>query len=375
MYRAYTLQLKPSAAQRVELERLRVLSCEIYNAALQERRDAWRLNRKRLTYIDQQRQLTELRQSDPEYAAVSSEIMREPLRRVNRAFEAFFQRVKSGNPKFGYPRFRSRDRYPSIGWRDIRIKDDRLTVPNLGSIRFKTSRPLIGTPKTATVIHKRGKRWIALVGCDVGVSPEKLPVAKAVGIDVGITALATLSDGTIIKNPRWLRQHENRIASAARSLSRKQKGSNNRLRAKIALGRAYERARNARDNYIHHVSKWIVSEYDLIAFEKLRISNMVHSKLAKSILDAAWGKLIWQISYKAESAGRWAVPVNPRGTSIRCSNCGIAVPKTLRDRRHDCPQCGFVASRDHNAALNILGLGESLAGTSSSKRLRAQTAK
>jgi putative transposase len=207
-------------------------------------------------------------------------------------------------------------------------------------------------------VKRDGKRWTASVVCDIGQAPEKQAVSRAVGIDVGIAALATLSDGQIIENPRWTRKHEMRIATANRKLALKQKRSKNRLRAREALRRVHQRAANARRNFTHHASKWLVSNYDLIAFEKLNIQGMAQSRLAKSILDAAWAELIWQISYKAESAGRWAIPVNPRGTSIRCSSCGADVPKTLADRQHICV-CGTSLDRDHNAALNILALGQS----------------
>jgi putative transposase len=108
------------------------------------------------------------------------------------------------------------------------------------------------------------------------------------------------------------------------------------------------------------VSQWLVSNFDVIAFEKLAIRNMVRSTLAKSILDAAWGELTWQITYKAENAGVWAVPVNPKNTTQRCSRCGTIVPKGISDREHSCPECGLNLGRDHNAAINVLRLGESL---------------
>ena len=186
---------------------------------------------------------------------------------------------------------------------------------------------------------------------------------------MGLSKFITLSDGSSVDNPRWTRKHEARIAAANRLLARKQRRSKNRLRAKEALRRAHQRAGDARRNFCHHVSKWLVANYDLIAFEKLNINGMVHGTLAKSILDAAWGELIWQLAYKADYAGKWAIPVNPRGTSIRCSQCGADVRKTLADRQHVCG-CGASLDRDHNAAINIKGLGMSLAGLEPSKYVR-----
>jgi len=240
------------------------------------------------------------------------------------------------------------------------VRERSIKIPNVGDIRARGGRPIWGRAKYCTV-KRDGKRWTANVVCDIGPAPEKCVVMHPVGIDVGLTTLATLSDGTEIENPRWIRQHENRIASANRSLATKTRGSHNRLRAREALRRAHQRAASARLNYIHHVSKWLVANYDLIAHEDLKIRNMVRSKLAKSIMDAAWGLLIWQVTYKAEYAGKWMVPVNPKGTSQKCSGCGVIIRKELSERVHSC-SCGLTLGRDHNAALNIKRLGMSLAG-------------
>jgi putative transposase len=204
-------------------------------------------------------------------------------------------------------------------------------------------------------------------------------VTTVVGIDVGLTTLATLSDGTEIENPRWTRAHEDRIAAANRLLARKKWHSNHRAKAREALHRAHPRAANARKNYLHHVSKWLVGGYDLIAYEALKVQGLAqggltksiigqinrwpNQSLAKSITDAAWAILRFQLRYKAESAGAYAIAVNPRGTSQICSACGEKVPKELSQRRHDCPHCGLSVSRDHHAGRNILALGMSAAGS------------
>jgi putative transposase len=364
MLRSFELRLKPKLAQRSALAQILIDSCETYNAALQERRDAWKLCDKAISYYDQAAELTELRK-DPRFSVIAVDIQREPLRRLDRAFKSFFRRLKAGQ-KPGYPRFRSRDRYDSFAWHAPRFTLSDLLVPNLGRIRFKASRIPSGTPKMATVI-RYGDKWIARIVCDIGPAPVKRPVASAAGMDVGLTTLATLSDGTEVDNPQWTRQYEYRIASANRSLARKQKRSKNQLRARHALHRAHQRSANARRNYLHHISKWLVSHYDLIAYESLNVKGMAQGNLAKSIMDAAWSTLIWQLTYKAEKAGVWAVPVNPRGTSQICSDCGQNVPKKLSQRVHDCPNCGLILGRDENAGRNILALGMSAAGLEPSK--------
>jgi putative transposase len=362
MLRTFELRLKAKATQRSELERILADSVETYNAALQERRDAWKLCQKRITYYDQQTELTELRQ-DPRFATIAVDIQREPLRRVDRAFQAFFRRAKAGQ-KPGYPRFRSRDRYHSFAWNMPRLRAEGLLVPNLGPIRFKASRILEGQIKMATIL-RCGHKWTARIVVDIGPAPEKRMVTAVVGMDVGLTTLATLSDGTEIENPRWMRAHEDRMAAANRLLARKKRHSNNRAKARETLHRAHQRAAHARKNYLHQVSKWLVGGYDLIAYEALNVKGLAQGNLAKSIMDAAWAILLFQLRYKAESAGAHAIAVNPRGTSQICSACGEKVPKELSQRRHDCPHCGLSLSRDHNAGRNILALGMSAAGLTS----------
>jgi putative transposase len=384
MFKTYELRIRPNLAQRGAFEYVLRDSAETYNAGLQERKEAWKLQRKNITLYEQFSELTELRK-DERFAKIAVDIQREPLRRLDRAFKAFFRRVKAGQ-KPGFPRFRARARYDSFLFNLPRILENKIKVPNLGWFKFKSSQPITGTTRTATV-KRLGKKWIVRLVCDIGPAPEKRAVSNAVGIDVGLTNFVTLSDGTTIENPRWIRKHEARIAAANRKLALKQKRSKNRIRAREVLRRAHQRAASARRNFTHHVSKWLVSNYDLIAFEKLNIKNMSRSAtgtiekpgknvaqksgLNRSILDAAWGELIWQLKYKAEYAGVWAVPVNPRGTSIRCSGCGEPVPKTLADRQHICGACGLALDRDHNAARNILRLGEALRGASPSKYTEA----
>ena len=197
--------------------------------------------------------------------------------------------------------------------------------------------------------------------CDIGPAPEKIAVRNAVGIDVGLTTLATLSDGTDVPNPRWTKQEEDHLALANQDLARKMNGSKNRAKSKERLRRVHQRITGLRSSYLMGVAKQLVKEYDLIAHEKLNIRGMVQSRFAKSIMDAAWGQLIHRLNCEAEYAGKWVVPVNPRGTTQLCSGCGEKVPKKIWDRHHDCPKCGLSLGRDHNAALNILRLGESLA--------------
>ncbi|HXM08366.1 MAG TPA: transposase, partial [Terriglobales bacterium] len=255
MLRTFQFRLYPNATQRSALEFVLRDNAETYNAALQERRDAWKLERKAIPYRMQQDELTELRR-DERFTVVACDIQRDPLCRVDRAFKAFFRRVKAGQ-KPGFPRFRSQLRYESFGYSLPSVRGNSLNVPNVGGIKARGAREIAGKAKCCTV-KRDGKRWTASVVCDIGPAPEKRIITNAVGIDIGLTTLVTLSDGTEIENPQWTRGHEDRIASANRVLARKQKRSKNRTRARQALGRAHQRAANARRNYLHQVSKWLV---------------------------------------------------------------------------------------------------------------------
>ena len=362
MHRTYTSGLRVTKRQDAILTALLLHLCELYNAALQERKEAWARNRKSVFYHEQQKELTELRSECPEYSSFPAFLQRDPLKRLDRAFQGFFRRVKA-HEEPGYPRFRSCERYDSfsVDSQNFRIENGTLIITKLGGLRFKTQAKMKGKPKVIQV-KRFGGKWRAFIVCDIGTAPEKHSVQKAVGIDVGLTRLAVLSDGTEIKNPRWTKQFEEKLAQANRKLSRKHRGSRNRFKCKEHLRRLYQRIVGKRKAYLHAVSGELVRRYDLIVYENLNVSEMGKGDFAKSIMDAAWGELIWQISYKAEWAGRYAIAVDPRGTSQVCSGCGAIVQKTLWNKTHNCPKCGLSLSRDLNASRNILERGRRSAG-------------
>lgn len=360
--RTYRFRLKPTRRQVSLLESALAVCCELYNAALQERQEAWTSARKSISYYDQCHELTEVRPVRADVATLPVHLAREPLRRVDRAFKGFFRRCKAGQIP-GYPRFRSHDRYDSVAISAPRFKidGDRVAISKLGSFRFRAHRRIRGIPKQC-IMKRVGYKWQVSIVCELGPVPEKLPVRNAVGIDVGLTTFATLSDGGEIQNPRWTRQAEVEIATGNRSLAHKQRDSKNWQKAKEALRRVHQRIANRRLNFCHHVSKSLVSKYDLIAFEGLKIQPMLRGNFSKAVLDTAWKTLIFCIVYKAEGAGKWAIPVDPKGTTQRCSTCSETVHKDLPERVHSCPHCGLILGRDRNAAINILQAGRVCAG-------------
>ncbi len=217
----------------------------------------------------------------------------------------------------------------------------------------------MGQCKTLTLRRDAVDNWYACFSCEVEATP--LPInSKVVGIDLGLTTFATMSDSTKIDRQRWMKQDAKDIARLQRKKEAYPKGSPERRKVIRALCHAYERAANRRKNFAHQQSRKLVNQYQFIAFEKLDIQEMQitgNKMISRNIADVAWGQFVQYTTYKAANAGRGVARVNPRGTTQICSGCGALVPKDLSVRVHDCPHCGLKLNRDQNAALNILALG------------------
>ena len=216
--------------------------------------------------------------------------------------------------------------------------------------------------RQATIGRESTGEWYVAFTCDVGSAPAKAAVRSSVGIDLGLTTFATLSDGTEVKNPRWFRASVVQLRRRQQTLSRRQRGSTSRERARTQVARAHQHIANQRKDFARKLACSLFRRYDLIAYEDLEIRRMVGGSFAKSIHDAGWGLFLHTLRDKAESAGRHAIAVDPRGTTQQCSGCGATVKKSLAEREHQCT-CGVTLGRDHNAAINILALGRSAVET------------
>lgn len=352
MIKTFRYRIYPTKRQEQTLNEHLAICCELYNAALQERRDAWKLQRKRITWFDQNLQLKEIRAARLDVASVSSLALENVLKRVDLAFKAFFQRAKYG-AKPGYPRFRSARRYSSFTFRQISnaLCGNKLRLSKVGNVRIKLHRPFAGDIRTLTVKREAG-RWFALFAVDCDSQP--LPFSpNAIGIDVGLSSFATLSDGTAIQNPRWFRIAQTKLRRLQRRVARRKKGSNRRRKAILLLQRFHNHIRDQRRDFHHKESRKIINANGLIAVEDLNIKGLAGGMLAKSVNDAGWSNFLFMLTYKAEEAGRLLVKVDPRGTSQTCL-CGAEVRKTLAERRHRCLNCGLSADRDHVSAQVIL---------------------
>lgn len=358
MHRAYKYRIYPSRAQEATLEHWLALCCELYNAGLQERRGAWCIAHKTISYKHQQNQLPEIKENCPELGAIHSQVLQDVLRRLDGAFDAFFRRVKAGE-KAGFPRFRSRSRYNSFTFphSGFAFEQGKLRLSKIGRVKIKLHRPIEGSIKTLTIRRSSTGKWFACFAAEA--ESESLPdTANAVGIDCGLKSFAMLSTGETIANPKFYRVEEKRLVKAQRKLSAAIKGSSERKKRRKVVARIHERIANKRRDFAHKESRKLVNRFAIIVFEDLNIRGMLKNhRLAKSISDAAWNQLVQYTSYKAAKAGRRAVQVNPRNTSQACSGCGSIAKKDLSLRIHNCSGCGLTLDRDHNAAINILALG------------------
>lgn len=381
--RKATYRLYPSQRQQNQmLETLR-LHQKLYNAALEQRIDAYRRCGVSLNYNDQAYELTQLRAEFPEYAALNAQSEQVTLKRLERAFKAFFGRVKKGKEKPGFPRFKSFDRYKGWGyaahgdgWKYLPNEDfvnGTIRISGIGNIqargrsRFldkeRTSRNP-GKPKTMEVFRKNDK-WYASVTFET-LRPFRASGDMALGIDWGTAKFLTIINETkvpmVIENPRHLKSREAKLKKAQKNLSRKKKGSNNRKKAKKILANSHERVAWKREDFLHQTSASIVKSASLIATESLNIKAMTanggsyKTGLNRSILDTSPGKFFELLEYKAADAGipYIEVPTRKIKPSQACSGCGYVEKKHISDRVHDCKKCGLALDRDVNAAIVIL---------------------
>jgi putative transposase len=365
--KTYKYKLKPTPVQERLLDRTLMLCRHVYNAALCERREAWQKCGVSVSYYEQKAELPGIKEAMPEYGEVHSQVLQDVVLRVDRAFQAFFRRIASGDTP-GYPRFHGRDRYISFTYPQVgehggaRLDNGFLALSKIGRIAVRWSRPLEGIPKTVTICRE-ADGWYACFSC-ADVPVQSLPPAsQETGIDLGIEAFATLSNGTRIFQPGWYRKAERALKTAQRRVSRRKKGSRRRRKAVTLLAKAHLRVKRQRADFHHKTALTLVRANDVIYYENLQTANMVRNHhLAKSISDAGWSAFLTILSYKAACAGRSVVAVPPAYTSQICSGCGVLVAKGLSVRWHACPECGTSLHRDHNAAKNIERLGQSLQG-------------
>ncbi len=355
MRRSYRYRLYPTRIQIAALHMQVDEACRLYNAAVEERRSAWRQKGLSLGYYDQAAQLKVIRAAG-NLGVANFSACQDVLHRVERTFSAFFARVRRGE-RAGYPRFKPRRRYRTLAFPrygdGCRVRPSgRLYVQGVGELKVKWHRPLLGNIKMMTLTREADKWYVCFV---VDHEPESLPVSAAVvGIDLGLTYFLVTDDGHVVANPRHFRQAASRLRVAQRKLARRQNRSRRREKIGHGLVRLHAHIGNQRRDFHHKTARALVDAHGLIAVEDLNVNGLARSMLAKSVLDAGWGQFVRILAEKAANAGRILVAVNPDNTTQNCSECGERVWKDLKQRWHRCPACGCSLDRDINAARNIL---------------------
>ncbi|QYC42667.1 putative transposase [Nonomuraea coxensis DSM 45129] len=385
--RSFKFLLRPTRQQEIALAACLEDHRQLYNAALEHRRTAYRRAGVTIRYGDQSSELKHIRADDPEgQARWSFSSQQATLRKLDKAFRAFFDRVKAGRAP-GFPRFKGRGRFNAVEWPkdgdgcrwDSQPAHPTATFVRLqgvGHVRVHQHRPVMGRVKTISVTRE-GSRWYVVLSCDE-VPAEPLPATGAAGgIDMGVASLVTTSDGEHLANPRHLAACADRLAAAQRDLARKKRGSNRQRKAVARVAALHAKVCRQRLDTAHKAALALVRAYDVIVHEDLRIANMTRSAsgtieapgrnvaaksgLNKSILDAGWGVFLRVLAYKAESAGRERIAVNPANTSRTCAECGhVAKENRVTQAMFRCRACGHTAHADVNGAVNILRAGLAL---------------
>ncbi|MFJ8489540.1 RNA-guided endonuclease InsQ/TnpB family protein [Streptomyces sp. NPDC094038] len=391
MIRAYKFLLRPTARQTVALGDMLRDHRSLYNGALQERRDAYRhASKTTVGYGGQSAQLKEIRAFDPErQGRWSFSSQQATLRRLDKAFAAFFRRVKAGRTP-GYPRFKGVGHFDTVTfpkdgdgcrWDSTpHNRQTRVRLQGVGHIRVHQHRPVQGRVKTISV-KREGSRWYVVLSCDE-VPAEALPdTGVIVGVDMGVVHFLTTSDGRHVANPRFLRAMADELAEAQRHLATFPKQARQRTKRHRATARKvsklHAKIRRQRNDFHHKTSRALIADHDVIAHERLNTAGMTRSPAPKAdperpggflpngaaakaglnrgILDAGWAQFLGILANKAESAGRLVVPVDARDTSRVCPACRhIAKENRVTQAKFQCTACGFAANADHVGATNVL---------------------
>lgn len=378
MRKAFKYRIYPTKETEQKLFWTLTRCRELYNAGLSERKDAYKYARKSTTYYDQQNDLPEIKaEIREEYCDIAAHVLQDVLRRLDKAFQNFFRRCKNGE-KPGFPRFQGRNRYCSFTYPDgagWKFDGEKLHLSKIGSAKVKLHRPIEGKIKTVT-IKREGDQWYVTFSCEVP-EPEKLPVSyNDVGLDLGVSHLATLSNGEMVEHPRYYRKAQKVLEKRQQALSKKKRGSHRRDKARKLVAKAHRKIARQRKDFQHKAARKLVNRYQVIVFEDIQTAHLTRRPKPKqdengkylpngaaakgglntSILDAGWGTFVQLCSSKAEWAGRTLIKVSPRFTSQICSKCGTVRKKDLSERWHSC-DCGAELDRDVNAAINILERG------------------
>jgi len=358
--RNYKFRLSPKGSNATRLQETLNTCRYVYNQILEKRNDYYKKTKKTLSCFDCNNLIKDIELKIP----VHSQVLQNVSARVDLAYLGFFRRLKDKSGKAGFPRFKSYDRYDSFTFPQtgFKIEKKKLWLSKIGDVRINLHRKMEGKVKTLT-IKREGTHWYAIFSCEVEVKIEKKKWKRAVGCDVGCIDFITLSDGTTIPNPHFLKQSQEILSKTQAKYSKlktKPKDDPRKIKTKRKLVKLHCKVKNQRKDFLHKLSKKLVGEYSHICVEDIRPSLLLNDNwraLNRSILDSGWTTFRQMLHSKAVEAGCEVIDVNPAYTSQVCSGCGTIVKKELSERQHKCPICNLNIGRDLNSARNILRVG------------------
>lgn len=364
--KSYKYRIYPNKQQEILIQKTFGCCRFVYNQYLAKRIELYKQDKSTMNYNACSNDLKRLKQENEWLKEVDSISIQSALKDLDVAYQNFFRRVKQGDSKAGFPRFKSkkenRKSYKTKYTNgNIQVLSNKIKLPKLGLVKCKVSKQIEGRILNTTILQNPSGKYFVSVCCTDVEIPQYSSTSAVVGIDLGLKEFAITSDGQHINNPKYLAKSEKKLNKLQKQLSRKTIGSSNRNKARIKVARQHEKIANQRNNFLQKLSTQLIKDYDVICLEDLKVKNMIKNhKLAKSISDVSWSEFVRQLKYKADWQHKIIQKIDTYYPSSQiCSNCGYKFTgtKDLTVREWNCPQCGTHHDRDENAAINILNEG------------------
>ena len=366
--KSYKFRIYPNKEQEIQIQKT-FGSCRfIYNYYLDKRIKKYDIDKITFNYYDCSKDLINLKTEFDWLKDIDSTSLQSSLKDLDTAYSNFFRNIKKSKD-CGFPKFKSKkNNHKSYKTKkngnksdNIQVLSNKIKLPKLKLVKCKVSKQIEGRILSATISQNpSGKYFVSICCTDINI-PNLNKTGTVIGIDLGLKEFLVTSDNQHISNPKYLRQSEKKLTKLQKELSRKSIGSKNKNKARIKVARQHEKIVNQRNDFLHKLSTQIVSDYDIICLENLKVSNMIKNhKLSKSISDASWSEFVRQLEYKSLWYNKVIQKIDSFYPSSQlCSTCGYKNinTKNLNIRTWECPQCKTIHDRDYNASINILNEG------------------